>query len=114
MCLFSQVLLGSVKSIEDHCYIIDFGVEGKSGFLLKKNATGVVMKGKSLSTGQVMVCLVLPGADARAVPVTVNPSQVGGALLPGDTLLGVNALLPGLLVNAAVKEVSKSTCKKIF
>ena len=52
-----------------------------------------------------MQCLVLPGASARAVPVSVNPGVVRDTLLPGDSLLGVNALLPGMLVNAAVKEV---------
>lgn len=111
MFLCPQTLPGSVKSIEDHGYIIDFSVEGKTGFLLKRNVVGVVTKGKSLSLGQVMMCLVLPGADARAVPVTVNPLQVGGALLPGDMLIGVNALLPGVLVNAAVKEVSTEKLK---
>lgn len=54
-----------------------------------------------------MLCLVLPGASARAVPISVNPSVVRDALLPGDSLLGVNALLPGMLVNAAVKEVGE-------
>lgn len=82
-------------------------MEGKTGFLLKKNATEVVKrKGKSLAIGQVVCCLVLGGADARAVPVSINPSQIGGALLPGDMLVGVNALLPGALVNAAVEKVS--------
>ena len=96
-----------VKSIEDHGYIIDFHIERKTGFLLKRNATELVGgKGKSLSLGQVVSCVVLTGVDARAVPVSVNPSQVGGALLPGDTLIGLNALMPGTLVNAAVKEVN--------
>lgn len=89
---------------------MDFALKGKTGFLLKKNAAEFVKlqgRGKSLCLGQVVKCLVLPGADARAIPVSINPSQVGGALLSGDTLIGINALLPGLLVNAAVKEVSK-------
>ena len=103
------MLCASVKSVEDHGYIVDFCVDNKTGFLLRKNAAEFVKsanKGKPLCLGQVIQCLVLPGADARSVPVSINPSQVGGALLSGDTLLGMNALLPGLLVNAAVKEVS--------
>ncbi len=96
-----------MKSVEDHGYIIDFSIEDKTGFLLKRNAMEVVKgKGKSLSLGQVVACLVLQGADARAVPVSVNPTQVTGSLLSGDTLIGVNALLPGVLVNSAVKEVN--------
>ena len=97
-----------VKSIEDHGYIVDFGVEGKTGFLLRKNSSEFIKlcnQGKPLYRGQVIQCLVLPGASARAVPVSINPSVVREILLPGDSLMGVNALLPGMLVNAAVKTV---------
>ena len=37
--------------------------------------------GKSLKTGQVVSCLILPGANARSVPVTINPDQVRSALV---------------------------------
>lgn len=80
----------------------------KTGFLLRKNAaefSKICNKGKTLVLGQVIQCVILPGADARSVPVSVNPSQVCGALLSSESLVGMNALLPGLLVNAAVKEV---------
>ena len=103
------MLCASVRSIEDHGYIVDFSVDDKTGFLLRKNAAEFIKssnKGKPLCLGQVIHCLVLPGADARSVPVSVNPSQVGGALLSCDSLLGINAVLPGMLVNAAIKEVS--------
>ena len=99
-----------MRSVEDHGYIVDFGVEGKTGFLLKKNAAEFVKsfnKGKPLCLGQVVQCLVLPGADARSVPITVNPSAVMGSLIAGDSLVALHSLLPGLLVNAAVKEVRK-------
>lgn len=102
------MLPGWIKSIEDHGYIVDFGVEGKTGFLLRKNSSGFTKsynRGKALCRGQVVQCLVLPGARARAIPVSINPSVVQETLLPGDTLVGLNALLPGMLVNAAVKEV---------
>ena len=102
------MLPGWIKSIEDHGYIVDFGVEGKTAFLLRKNSSEFIKscnRGKALCRGQVVQCLVLPGARARAVPVSINPSVVQETLLPGDSLVGVNALLPGMLVNAAVKEV---------
>lgn len=97
-----------MKSVEDHGYIVDFGLENKTGFLLKKNAAEFVKwqgKGKSLCLGQVVRCLVLPGADARAIPVSVNPSQVSGTILSGDQFIDIKALVPGLLVNTTVKEV---------
>ena len=109
LSLLFQLLSASVRSVEDHGYIVDFSVDEKSGFLLRKNAAEFIKsvnRGKPLCLGQVIHCLVLPGADARSIPVTVNPTQVGGALLSGDSLLGINAVLPGMLVNATVKEVS--------
>ena len=37
--------------------------------------------GKPLKAGQVVSCLVLPGANARSVPVTINPEKVHTALV---------------------------------
>jgi rRNA biogenesis protein RRP5 len=99
-----------VRSVEDHGYVIDFGIEGKSGFLLKKNAAEFVhswYKGRSLCVGQVVRCVVLSGPDTRTVPVSVNPSDVDVAMMSAsDHIIGIGSLLPGLLVKAAVKEVS--------
>lgn len=99
---------GWVRSIEDHGYIIDFGVAGKTGFLLKKNASEFIETcnmGEPLVRGQVMRCKVLSAVDARSVPVSVNPDLVGGALVGGDSLIQLHALQPGMLVNTVVKEV---------
>ena len=87
---------------------MDFGVAGKSGFLLRKNASEFIKTcnmGKPLVQGQVIRCKVLSAVDARSVPVSIDPSLVGGALVGGDTLVQLRALQPGMLVNAAVKEV---------
>lgn len=99
---------GWVRSVEDHGYIIDFGVAGKTGFLLKKNASEFIEacnKGGCLEPGQVVRCKVLSDVEARSVPVSVNPDIVGGALVGGDSLIQLHALLPGMLVNTAIKEV---------
>lgn len=99
---------GWVKSVEDHGYIIDLGVAGKVGFLLKKNASEFIKtcnRGKPLVRGQVVRCKVLSAVDARSVPVSVDPGIVGGALVGGDSLVHLHALQPGVLVNTAVKEV---------
>ena len=103
-----QVIPGWIKSVEDHGYIVDFGVAGKDGFLLKKNAEEFVEtynKGKPLSRGQVVQCLILGGADARSVPVTINPSRVRPAILPATTTVILQSLLPGVLVNITLQEV---------
>lgn len=97
-----------MRSVEDHGYIIDFGVTGKTGFLLKKNASEFIKTcnmGEPLVRGQVMRCKVLSAVEAHSVPVSVNPDVVGGALVGGDSLIQLHALQPGMLVNTVVKEV---------
>lgn len=101
-------------SIEDHGYIMSFGLSSKkTGFLLNKNAQQFIKTcnngalclfvcvvcvvvcschkifylGKPLRTGQVISCLILPGANARSVPVTINPDQVRSALVCPYTFL---------------------------
>eukprot|EP00731_Ephydatia_muelleri_P020460 Em0013g187a len=104
-----MVIPGWIKSAEDHGYIVDFGVASKDGFLLKKNAEEFVEtcnKGKPLSRGQVVQCLILGGADARSVPVTINPSRVRPAILPATTTVILQSLLPGVLVNITLQEVA--------
>ena len=39
-CLWSQVLTGYVKSIEDHGYILHFGLSSFTGFLPKDGKAG--------------------------------------------------------------------------
>ena len=99
-----------MRSVEDHGYIVDFGVAGKSGFLLRKNASEFIRtcnRGKPLVLGQVIRCKFLSNVDARSVPVTIAPALVGGALMGEDSLVQLKALQPGMLVNTAVKEVER-------
>ena len=98
-----------MRSVEDHGYIMDYGVAGRSGFLLHKNATEFVTScnGKRpLHVGQVVLCCVLPGAQARAGPVSVNPSTIFNCLISSDRITPLSSLLPGMLVNAVVKQVA--------
>ena len=118
--MYVKLLSGWVKSVEDHGYIIEFGVAGKTGFLLKKNAVEFIKtcnRGKPLVCGQVVRCKLLSAVEARSVPVSVEPCVVGGALVGGDSLAQLHALQPGLLVNTAVKEVCfvcVSTCACVY
>ncbi len=94
--------------MEDHGYIIDFGISGKTGFLLKKNVAEFVKSttgGKVLCSGQVLQCVVLSATDAKAVSVGVNPSQVNTAVMSRDLLVRLGSLLPGNLVKATIKQV---------
>ena len=95
--------------MEDHGYIVEFGVSGKSGFLLHKNAAEYISSigGRCpLQVGQVVLCTVLPGAQARACPVSINPSTVFKALFLSDCLVQLRSLIPGMLISAAVKQIN--------
>ncbi len=92
--------------MEDHGYLIDFGIQGKSGFLLKKNASEYVRQscsGRSLVEGQVINCLVTSGTSARAIPVTVSPQSIQKGIVSAASFLPLSSLLPGILVNATVR-----------
>ena len=97
-----------MSSVEDHGYIMEYGVKGRSGFLLHKNAAEFVSSTgrRRLQVGQVVLCTVLPGAQARAGPVSINPTTVFKSLFSSDSLFQLSSLLPGMLVNAVVKQVT--------
>ncbi len=105
------MISGSISSIEDHGYLIDFGVTSKNGFLLKKNASEYIKKylnGAPLFVGQLVNCLVVNGASARSIPVTIDPEKITSSMLSVDTFIPLSSLLPGLLVNGIVKESLES------
>lgn len=87
----------------------------KTGFLLKKNTNEFLKSfpsdtSNTLTIGQVIMCCVLPGPDARALPVSINPSTVYNCILNNkSSLFSLSSLLPGLLVNATVKQTTP-TC----
>ena len=106
------MVCGCITSNEDHGYLIDFGVTGKNGFLLKKNTIDYIKQhcgdANSLFVGQVVNCLVVTGASARAVPVTINPQKITSSLLSAEAFLPLSSLVPGILVNGIVKECFES------
>ena len=100
-----------VSSVEDHGYIMEYGVNGRTGFLLHKNAAEFLSSTgrRRLEVGQVVLCTVLPGAQARAGPVSINPSVVFKSLFSSaDSLFQLSSILPGIMVNATVKQVTPS------
>ena len=105
----SQIVSGCISSIEDHGYIIDFGVSERTGFLLKKNA-----KSLTLCIGQVLSCLILPGPVARALPVSVLPDVVYSSVLTSSPSLTLSSLLPGQLVSASVKQTTPTSLVLAF
>ena len=94
-------LVGCVKSVEDHGYLVDFGIKGASGFLPKKQVEGSLRKGCLVD---VLVKSVGTGRDKTA-QLTALKAEVGPAVTQAWTGVDINSLLPGMLVNVNVRNV---------
>ncbi|KAJ3175830.1 rRNA biogenesis protein rrp5 [Geranomyces variabilis] len=94
------MIAASVSSEEDHGYVVSFGIDGVSGFLLKKNAAG------PLQVGQIVFGGISKMDSARRVAtVTLEPSVLAKAVVPPTHAIGFDALKAGALVNTKVKTV---------
>ncbi|KAL4451480.1 hypothetical protein ABPG75_007142 [Micractinium tetrahymenae] len=97
-----------VRSVEDHGYLLSFGIKGVSGFLPKKEAAAV---GRPLAPGALLEVVVAPGgvkpAGGGATSATVQCAHeaVSGAVAREWEGLNIGSLLPGQLVTARVRNV---------
>ncbi|KAJ1555710.1 Protein RRP5, partial [Cladochytrium tenue] len=75
-----MLLSASVASVEDHGYLLDFGIEELAGFLHNKNASAFIDSvngGKQLVVGQTIMCSVLEKKSGkRALQVTIDPDVI--------------------------------------
>uniref|UniRef100_H3C389 Protein RRP5 homolog n=1 Tax=Tetraodon nigroviridis TaxID=99883 RepID=H3C389_TETNG len=101
-----MVLSGCVDSVEDHGYIVDIGIKGTNAFLPRKERANSQVS--ELKVGQyVTSALEEVKNDGRVVRLSVsrlNSSQTCAQSSQGWNLTN---LLPGLLVNATIKKVTK-------
>jgi rRNA biogenesis protein RRP5 len=75
-----QVIAGAVKSVEDHGYVLDLGVDGVSGFLSFKDAKQGPWGTRKLSIGSlVQTCVRSVSPNRKVCTVTVEESTVSGA-----------------------------------
>ncbi len=98
-----RALPATVRSVEDHGYVLTFGPPGLSGFLPRKLApasTIPLAPGSHLET-------VVTAVDAarRVIAVTAATSAVAGAALSDADDVALAQLLPGALVPARVRAV---------
>lgn len=100
----NYTIQASVKSIEDHGYILNFGSSIKStGFIPKKDAANV-----NLQVGAVVLATVVKSND-RTVTCTLSTTQdkaKSKKLQALENSTSVDALLPGVCVNATITETS--------
>lgn len=92
-------LSGSVKSVEDHGYIIDFGVPDTRGFLKKEFTTNSYLQGAIVD-----VVVKEMKHDGNAI-VTAVPNDVDLCVTSEWSGVDINSLRPGALVNAKIRNV---------
>lgn len=97
-------MLGAVASVEDHGYIISFGVDGFTGFLAKKDADKShrgAKGGRSYRLGEPLELVVTDtNPTARTVTLTADRRRVVPAMTAGK--IALRAIKPGALVKALV------------
>ena len=92
-----------VQSIEDHGYILGFGISGTSGFLPKKNVSSdlAIKRGKMLD----VIITGVPQGNKGYFTVTSDAKRVMGTVAHETSGTNISTLLPGMLVNARVKQI---------
>ncbi|XP_051239912.1 protein RRP5 homolog isoform X1 [Dicentrarchus labrax] len=103
-----MVLSGCVESVEDHGYIVDIGISGTKAFLPKEAAKDKPNNPEELKVGQYLTSLVEEVKnDGRVVRLSVSPPTVAQAYAETEQGWNLTNLLPGLLVKAKIKKVTK-------
>ncbi|KAG8015141.1 Protein RRP5-like protein [Nibea albiflora] len=103
-----MILSGCVESVEDHGYIVDIGVKGTKAFLPKKSVKDKPNNSEELKVGQYLTSQVEEVKnDGRVVRLNVSPPTVAQACAEPEQGWNLTNLLPGLLVKATIKKVTK-------
>lgn len=92
-------LTACVKSVEDHGYIVDFGIKGTTGFLMKKNTV------KDYLEGSILDVMVKSMKHEGHAIVTGIPKDVDISVTNEWSGVDIGSLLPGYLVNAKVGKI---------
>uniref|UniRef100_A0AAV2LNK6 Protein RRP5 homolog n=1 Tax=Knipowitschia caucasica TaxID=637954 RepID=A0AAV2LNK6_KNICA len=103
-----MVLSGCVESVEDHGYIIDIGVSGSKAFLPKNSVKDKHNSPEVLNVGQYVMSLVdKVKNEGRIIQLSVSPKTIAQTFAEEDQGWNLTNLLPGLLVKATIKKVTK-------
>ncbi|XP_034544205.1 protein RRP5 homolog isoform X2 [Notolabrus celidotus] len=103
-----MVLSGCVESVEDHGYIVDIGISGTKAFLPKKPLTDIHSSSEELKVGQYLTPHVEEVKnEGRVVRLSVSPLSIAQACIDPAQGWNLTNLLPGLLVKATIKKVTK-------
>ncbi|XP_068581648.1 protein RRP5 homolog isoform X2 [Cebidichthys violaceus] len=103
-----MALSGCVESVEDHGYIVDIGLSGTKAFLPKKTVKDQHNNPEELKVGQYLTSLVEEVKnEGRVVRLSVSPPTGAQACAGPGQGWNLTNLLPGLLVKATIKKVTK-------
>lgn len=103
-----MVMMACVKSVEDHGYVLSFGLPSFSGFLPHRdNKAGST--GSKLKKGQ-LVQGVVSGIDrvTRVISMKIDPTLVNNNMIKDYGGLSVDLLVPGTMVNARVQAILRN------
>ncbi|KAK8947319.1 hypothetical protein KSP39_PZI006890 [Platanthera zijinensis] len=93
-----MVLIGQVKSVEDHGYILQFGVPSFTGFLPKMGKGDM-----QICRGQLLQCVVKSVDKVRAVVYINSSIDLVSKYVTKDLKgLSIDLLVPGMMVNGLV------------
>lgn len=102
-----NILQASVKSVEDHGVILDFGLDEASGFLSKKELKKAEVELSSIKVGRVMLVSVI-SKSSRIVTVRPAENENVSKKTTLTTISSIDAVHPGAVVNAVISEVSSN------
>jgi len=103
------IISASVKSKEDHGYVMNCGVNKIIGFLHNDKARMYIenLKVKSLSIGQVITCAILNKNENNVLQLSAEPNDLINLRID-DSIRGrfpSSCLLPGLNVKAKIVDI---------
>ncbi|KII94182.1 hypothetical protein PLICRDRAFT_122174 [Plicaturopsis crispa FD-325 SS-3] len=99
-------LPAAVKSVEDHGYILDFGLPDVSGFLsFKESRKGSSNPDLKFYVGQLLdVCVTKMSGNGRTCTVSIDPELLESSSI--SEVSNVTSILPGALVQSLIVSVS--------
>ena len=109
---YMPILTGAVKSIEDHGYVIDIGIQGTRAFLPQKKVLKYIeqyLLGNKLSIGQLITCKVAEvSEEGLDIKLTCEPAKISKTSLKikDDSKLSVHNLLPGTSIHCTKSQIA--------
>ncbi|XP_022156044.1 rRNA biogenesis protein RRP5 isoform X2 [Momordica charantia] len=96
-----MVLTSYVKSIEDHGYILHFGLNSFTGFLPKTSQSG---PGNDVQVGQLLQCVIRSIDKTRKVVYLSSDQDIVSRCVAKDLKgISIDLLVPGMMVSARVQ-----------